>query len=284
MRLASTATCLLLVMSACRRLDDIPEDADGAAAWLYQHQPDGEAGAVEEALLNLRQGLGLDDLDEPLEGLLLPLNAEAVAAVGRTALETLPEEERDAIDEALIEDGTYVVLADQQGMLIASVIPCTVEDTVAVHVRLDQDEIHGGYDFYERTYLQDAAPFLNGQRDDLAWSTDYTVSVVGSTYDATIHGQIRWVDLPDGTKLGLGRAHLAEPGVFTRGGGYFRQDYHLDLFYEIAPGQTVHVFSVWRDLRVSGVHSSNAAFIATTSRRFVESDREKAEICADDSD
>lgn len=280
MRLALLTAGLLLLTSACRRLDDIPDDADGAAAWLYQHQSDGEPHDVLEALLNLRQGLNLDELDEPLEGLLLPLSADAVASVGRQAVEALPEDQWDDVPEEEIEDGTFVRLEDQQGMLIASVIPCSVEDTVGVHVRLDQDEIHGGYDEYERVYLTDHEPFLAGERPDLAWSTDYTVSVIGSTYNANIQGQIRWVELPDGSRLGLGRAHLPEPGVFTRGGGYFRQDYHLDLFYEIAPGQTVHVFGVWRDLRVAGIHSSNAAFIATTSRRFVESDAEKGEICS----
>jgi hypothetical protein len=280
MRLVAPTLCLLLTASACRRLDDVPEDADGAAAWLYQHQHDGEPDDVGEALRNLRDALGLDALTEPLEGLILPLSSDAVAAVGRQAVESLPEADQALVTDQQIEDGTFVRLAEQQGMLIASTIPCSVEDTVAVHVRLDQDEIHGGYVSYERAYVTDAAAFSRGDRPDIAWSTDYVVNVVGSTYGANIQGQLRWVELPEGGRLGFGRAHLPEPGVFTRGQGYFRQDYHLDLFYEVAPGQTVHVFGVWRDLKVAGFHSSNAAFIATTSKRFVESDAEIAEICA----
>lgn len=281
MRGAVVALSLLVVASACRRLDDIPEDVDGAAAWLYEHQSDGLPEAVFEALSNLRDGLPLEGLDGSHQGLLASLGPSAVAAVGRQAVEGLPEPEQLAITEEQIEDGTFVRLEDHQGMLIASVIPCTVEDVVGIHIRLDQDEIHGGYDEYERRYVTDFGAFERGERPDLAWSTDYqvTVSLLRSTYHANIQGGIRWVDLPDGARLGLGRAHLPEPGVFTRGTGYFRQDYHLDLFFEVEPGKTAHVFSVWRDLRMGSTHSSNVAFIATTSSRFAQADETIAELC-----
>ncbi len=279
MRAVLLPICLILTVTACRKLDPVPEDADGAAAWLYRHQGDGEDADVAEALRNLRDALDLDAQEEPVEALLAALDADAVGAVGRVAVESLPEEEQAAIDDAALDAGTYVRLADQQGMIIASVIPCAVEDVVGIHVRLDQDEIHGGYDAYDRAYLTDADAFFAGDLDALAWRTDYTVSVIGSTYDATILGDLRWVDI-DGARMGYGRAHLPEPGTFESGGGYFRQDYHLDLFYERAPGETVHVFGVWRDLKVAGFHSSNPAFIATVSSRFVESDEEIAALCA----
>lgn len=274
------ALALLVATGACRKLDQVPEDADGAAAWLYQHQPDGEADEVAEAITYLVDGLELDALEGSLEGLVAQLPAAAVSAVGRTAVESLPADEQAAVTDSQIEEGTYVRLAEHQGMVIASVIPCSVQDVVNTHVRRDQDEIHGGYDAYDRQWTTDGDAFTAGQADDLAWSTDYTVSVLGNTYDANIQGQIRWVDLDDGTRVGLGRAYLPAPGTFTKGGGYFRQDYHLDLFFERAPGETIHLFGVWRDLRVAGIHSSNAAFIATTSKRFAEADETIAARCS----
>jgi hypothetical protein len=274
-------TCTALVVAtACKRPDDVPEDADGAAAWLYEHQPNGEPDDVTEALRNLRDALELDAMAEPMKGLLLPLTASAVQSVGLDVVELLPESEQEAISDDDLNAGGLVRLADQQGLLVASVIPCDVEDVVATHVRLDQDAIHGGYDAYLRQYTSDFSAFEAGTTPTLSWQTDYTVSVIGSRYDATILGGVRWVDLTDGTRMGHGRAHLPEPGVFTRGGGYFRQDYHLDLFYEHAPGETMHVLIVWRDLRVAGIHSSNAAFISTVSNRFLESDETIAEVCA----
>jgi len=264
----------------CRKLDPVPADADGAAAWLYEHQEDGTPEEIDLATGNLVDALDLDALEEPFEGLLVPLDADAVAAVGREAVEALPEDEQADVDDDDLDAGTYVRLADQQGMITATVIPCDVEATAAVFVRVDQDVIHGGYDAYDRTWQTDGDAYLDGSADDLSWRTEYTVSVLGSTYDATILGQIRRVEPEEADAVVVARAVLPEPGTFSRGGQYFRQDYHLDLFLPHGDGETLHVFAVWRDMNIGGIHSSNAAYISTVSARFVDSDEEIGALCS----
>lgn len=276
---------LLAALFACAPLDPASEQVDGSAAWLYEHAATAEPASLAAAVTLIAEDVGADSLAEPLQTTMTALSAEAVAAVGRTAVEGLPPEEQVNVSEADLDAGTYVRLADQQGMMIATVIPCGLDEVEALIASPDQDEIHGGYDAYERRWDDDGDAYFSGEADTLSWTTDYTVSVVGSTYSATIEGGLRRArsDGSEGFPFGdvvIGRAVLPEPGAFESGDGYFRQDYQLDALWERAPGETVHLFGVWRDLLVAGFHSSDEAFIGLVSDRSVEADEEIAALCA----
>ena len=273
--LAPLLITAVLATPACRKLDPVPEDADGAASWLYRNQDLDEPEEVIAAMDQLITALALDPEDQFMEGLLNPLDAESVEAVGRVPVSSLPEEEQGAVTEEDLAAGTYVMLSEQQGMVVASVIPCSVQDVVDVFKRTDQDVIQGGYDAYDRQYTSDEDALDSGEM--LTWETNYTLSTLGATYDATILGQLRYVDA-DKT-YALARAVLPEPGEFTRGGQYFHQDYQLDLFAPTDDGNTTHVFTVWRDMNLAGFHSSNAAYIATVSNAFRDADDNIAEVC-----
>jgi hypothetical protein len=252
--LAPALTVVLLLPFGCRKLDPIPQDADGAASWLYRNQ---DAEDTEEIIAAM------------------DLVIDALEVVGRVAVETLPTEEQIAVTEEELEAGTYVVLEEQQGMVVASIIPCAVADVVGVVIRTDQDVVQGGYDVYDRAYTTDENALDNGEM--LGWETNYTISALGATYDATILGQLRFLD--EAKTYAVARAYLPTPGEFTRGGRYFRQDYQLDLFAPTEDGQTIHVFAVWRDMNLGGFHSSNAAYIATVSNAFRDADVAIADVC-----
>ncbi len=278
---------VLLAAGGCRTLDPVPEGVDANASWLYRNQDLEDEAQIAEALVQLRADLSLDDIDEYLEQLMGPLDAESVAVVGKQAISALPEAEADALSEedleARVEDGTLVRLGDQQGMMVATIIPCSIEDTVDVFVRLDQDVIHPDYETYKREYTSDRDAF--GLGTPLSWSTDYTVkfTIPTATYEANILGQIRWLEGDDASgetqRYAIARAHLPEPGVFTKGGQYFRQDYQLDLFYPTDDGRTIHLFAVWRDMNLGGFHSSEQAYIAIVSGAFRNGDKEIASFC-----
>lgn len=266
----------LVAASGCRKLEPIPEGADGAAAWLYRHQDGDATDEIRAAIDQIVDELGVTTAEAGfVEGLLESLDAETVGVVGRSAVEALPPEEQEAITEEELDAGTVVQLSDQQGMVVASVIPCPVQDVLDVYVRTDQDVVHGGYEAYDRAYTADRDAFDDGE--PLSWETNYTVSVLTSTYDATILGQVRWVD--EDRTYAVARAHLPEPAEFTRGGKYFRQDYQLDLYAPTDSGETVHVFAVWRDMNLAGFHSSNTGYIATVSNEFRAADGRTAEAC-----
>jgi len=286
-RLLSWSVYTLVAAAGCRKLEPVPEGVDANAAWLYRNQPEDADVEIAAGLRQMRADLALDDLDEYVERLLEPLDADTVASVGMQSVAGLSEEERAGMSEddieAAIAEGSLVRLSDQQGMLVATRIPCSIEDTVEVFVRLDQDVIHPDYQAYQREYTSDRDAF--GLDTPLSWETHYTVSVIGFQYDARILGQIRWVtDDEGGPPFALARAHLPEPGAFKKGEdakSYFRQDYQLDAFYETDDGQTLHLFAVWRDMNLGGgLHSSNAGYIATVSKAFRDGDLEIAEFCA----
>ncbi|MFT6820292.1 MAG: hypothetical protein ACJATT_004117 [Myxococcota bacterium] len=273
--LAPALTVVLLLPFGCRKLDPIPQDADGAASWLYRNQDAEDTEEIIAAMDLVIDALAIDPEEEFVEGLLLPLDAASVEVVGRVAVETLPTEEQIAVTEEELEAGTYVVLEEQQGMVVASIIPCAVADVVGVVIRTDQDVVQGGYDVYDRAYTTDENALDNGEM--LGWETNYTISALGATYDATILGQLRFLD--EAKTYAVARAYLPTPGEFTRGGRYFRQDYQLDLFAPTEDGQTIHVFAVWRDMNLGGFHSSNAAYIATVSNAFRDADVAIADVC-----
>ncbi len=273
--LASALTAGLLIPSGCRKLDPIPEDADGAASWLYRNQDSEDTEEIIAAMGVVIDALDIDPEVEFVEGLLLPLDAASVEVVGRIAVQTLPTDEQAAVTEEDLDAGTYVVLEEQQGMVVASIIPCAVEEVVGVVIRTDQDVVQGGYDVYDREYTSADDALDNGEM--LGWETNYTISALGTTYEATILGQLRFLN--EEQTHAIARAHLPTPAVFTRGGRYFRQDYQLDLFAPTDDGQTIHIFAVWRDMNLGGFHSSSAAYIATVSNAFRDSDVAIATVC-----
>lgn len=279
---------LLAALLACAPLDPASAQVDGSAAWLYEHAADAEPAQLAEAVTLIADDIGAATMEEPLQTTMTSLSAEAVAAVGRTAVESLPEDEQAAITDADLDAGTYVRLADQQGMMVVTVIPCALDDVEALIASTEQDEIHGGYEAYERRWDGDGEAYFAGEADTLTWTTDYTVEPLpGSVYSATIEGGLRRARSDGGEAFPLGdvvigRAVLPEPGVFEDGNGYFRQDYQLDALWERAPGETVHLFGVWRDLLVAGFHSSDEGFIGLVSDRSVEADEEIAALCAEE--
>jgi hypothetical protein len=278
----------LLTLVGCKHLDPAPEDAAGAADWLYANFDGAEPAAIADAVAKMHDDLDAGAMTEAIETTMDPLSVEAVAAVGRTAVESLSEADQAEVTDAQLDSGELARLSDQQGMLIVTVIGCPRDEVEALLAATNQDEIHGGYDAYDRRWDGDGADYFARTADRLTWTTDYTVSVVGSTYHATIEGGLRYVPATSGDdtfRFGdvvLGRAVLPEPGVFDTGEGYFRQDYQLDVLWERAPGETVHAFGVWRDLLVAGFHSSNPGFISLVSDRSVEADQEIEDLCAAD--
>jgi hypothetical protein len=275
---------LLSSLLACAKKEATPEEADRGAGWLYQHYADGAPADLADAIATIHDDIDAGTMTDALETTLTNLEPDAVAAVGRTAVESLPDDEQADVTEDDLDAGTYVRLADQQGMFIVSVIDCDLVDVETILAATNQDEMHGGYDAYERTWTSDGDAYFAGETDTLTWTTDYTVSVIGSTYHATIQGGLRHLSDDGSFRFGdvvLGRAVLPEPGVFDAGDGYFRQDYQLDMLWERAPGETIHAFALWRDLLVAGFHSSDPAFISLVSDRSVDADQEIEDLCSD---
>jgi len=193
------------------------------------------------------------------------------AEIGELVLER--GELKAAVETKLtLEDIAPVNLPDNDpskahGMVYVSKIGCTLDAFEAVQVATNQDEIHGGYDAYARVYDSDSAAYFARTTPFLTWNTDYTltVPVFGYQYKAAIRGGVRRLtpggEFPFGSVV-VGRAWLKRPAEYLTGAddSAFNQDYQLDLFYERAPGVTIHAFVVWRDMHYGDTGSDSDVF------------------------
>lgn len=259
-RSALAASALAAV--ACTPVAPPPAGAEAALHWLYQHAGDADDASLVRALENFDAELGAriaPTFDAPLSD---PLLAAEIADTG------LPHDPSTTF-----------------GIIAATELPCPLGKVEPLHVALDQNELHGGYDAYQRVYSTSADEYHARRTNLLEWDTEYTLTVVGGlTYTARIKGEIRSVaadpaKFPAGRVL-VGRAFLKEPAVFANeGSDYFRQDYQLDLYYERAGGKTVHVFAAWREMRM-GIFSpeQTAEFMRGGSK---DADQRVAARCAE---
>jgi hypothetical protein len=225
--------CLLaFVLVACARVEPPPAGAEESLHWLYEHAGEADDASLVAAISNFEAELGGNispGFDAPLSGPLL---------------------QREIADTGLANDPSATF-----GIVAATEVACPLARMEAMHVALDQNALHGGYDAYRREYNTVAADYF-AKTPLLGWDTQYTLTVAGITYTAKLKGTVRSVAadaarFPSG-RVVVGRAWLKEPGVYAEGSdSYFRQDYQLDLLYERGAGRTVHVFAAWREMKMA---------------------------------
>jgi hypothetical protein len=253
-----------LLAAGCAR-DPAPASVDGAMQWLYENYEKATPAEIADAVSKVNAGFQKDDL--PLKNTLENLTAAAISDV---------------------ELGQTNDPSTAQGMLVVSAIPCAIDKIEKIHTALNQNEIHhGGYESYKRVYTSSDTDYFARTTDLLTWTTDYVISTLGSRYSATIKGGVRFIPATDDKKvfpfgsMFIGRAVLPKPGVFAADSSdYFKQDYQLDLYYQDAENETIHVFGVWRDMKYIGTKSSSDVFIANITGSGVEGDKDVGDLCS----
>jgi len=81
----------------------------------------------------------------------------------------------------------------------------------------------------------------------------------------------------------LDRAYLQEPAVFTAGGGdsAFDQDYQIELYYERAPGRTLHFYALWRQFNISTLTSESDLYVNIVLGNLSDFDDRSSKVCKD---
>jgi hypothetical protein len=240
-----------------------PQGISGAAAWLYENYERADAAALGDALQKLHDDTDGPELEDGFSSLIGPLAPQALADVGL-------EGKNDP--------------STAQGMYVATLIDCPLDKVEKLHTALNQDELHSGYKSYARVYTSSDADFFAGRADRVSWKTDYAIEpAVGDPYSATIHGEARRFAAVKTFAQGrflLGRAFLPAPGVFPAGSqDAFPQDYQLDVFYEREPGKTIHLFAVWRELRLGGLSTKDGVMQSFMMGGFINGDKDTARNC-----
>jgi hypothetical protein len=177
-----------------------------------------------------------------------------------------------------------------QGMFIADVMPCTLDQVEAITLVADQKkQFPDLYDAYQRTFDGDVAAYTARTTHSINWHTEYTTSINlgigGVTYTADTKAAMRRVPKIDDVKSPFGdvlftRVYLPAPAKFTQDGSAFDVDYQTEAYYERKPGEVVHFYALWRHMKLGSIAtSSDSIFIDTSLDNMVKLDTETAKLC-----
>jgi hypothetical protein len=171
-----------------------------------------------------------------------------------------------------------------QGMLLIHEIDCSLDQISKLVVALDQTTLYPDlYDSYARAYTADINAFLAGG-PTVTWTTHYQASVLSRTYQSVVLGAARRVGgaMPSGAPVFLDRAHLPMPAMFIKGDDSgFDQDYQLELYYERAPGKTLHFYALWRDFHIGTLTSESDLYVNIVLGNLADFDVRSSKLCHD---
>lgn len=263
------ATSIVLAAAAgCVEPLPAPADLDGLARFAFSRWlPEGENPEISDveladALGKIHRAVDGDTLAEPQTGTLGNLTQTELDAVG------LPE--RDP--------------GKPQGMFVASVLHCTLDQIEALTLEADQLSL------YPEVYAAYTREAVEGRPESHPrWRATYQSvehALMANQFTATVESGLRRVpDLgPDASPAGPGlvlRAHMPEAAVFESEGAEFTDDYQVETMTERAPGEVVHFYAVWRYMRYGVIADSyDALMIDQTVQAAVEWDATTDELCA----
>lgn len=243
-------TLITISMLACKKVEPAPTDIDGLSHFFWQHYDDTDMESLAEGIRNAHTAIDPENLSEALRGSISILSTEELALVGKE--EEIPE--------------------NMSGIFFANIINCPIETVEKGVYALNQDERHeGDYAEYERVYTSDLDSYENRSTPRLSWNTNYTVETIGQRLSVEINGEIVYIDnidaetTPHGSFF-LSRGILGDDAYFegSEDRGMF-QDYQLEVYFQLSPTQTVHYFTIWRDMK----YTSTIDFSSETMQGFV---------------
>lgn len=248
------------VLAGCS-VDPAPTGLEEIARWTWVNYEAADDDALADAIVKLHAEVEALPVDDALEGYI-------DARLTKEDLEPVGLHEKNDPSKA-------------RGLLVATVIECPLAKVEPLIWALNQDELHPGtYDTYKREHTSSLEAYTSRKEPFLTWTTDIKATPLpGTTYTERILGGARWVpQSPHGPVL-LSRTVLPEPAKFDDADDYFRQDYQIEIFYERSPGQTVHVFGVWREMKVGGFETEGDTLASIQLSNFVKWDEKIEEIC-----
>lgn len=225
---------MLLLLSACAKPVDAPEDLDELFHYVWSRYEDGTDEEILAAAANL----------DPL-----------IQEHGEGIVSDLTEAEQATVDLGSPRDP-----AEATGMFVSGPLDCAFADTERLLYALDQEGLYEtatgeqSYDAYDRVYTSDLDAYEARETNFLTWTTTYTVTPLFTTYTAVISGSMRYVPEADGVgPVVIQRSYLPDPAVMEGDTeDYFDQDYQLDIV--LPKGDiSAHAYTFWRDLQSAGL-------------------------------
>lgn len=225
---------LFLALIACKPdLEEAPEEIENLSHHFWQHYDDEEEDALAEGIRLAFEEFDPENITEPIRGQIDDLTLEELALVGKE------------------NEENYEQMA---GIYFVNIINCPIDVVEKGIYALNQDERHeGDYDAYHREYTSDLDSYENRNTNRLSWTTNYTVKMI-KEMSVEINGSVRYTPdiseeiTPHGSFF-LSRGIMGDDAYFEGSDslGMF-QDYQLEVYFQLSETQTVHYFTIWRDV------------------------------------
>jgi len=239
---------LSLVLVGCKSIEPAPTDIDGLSHYFWAHYDDEDDDALAEGILNAFTAINPDTLEDPLKGSISDLSREELDLVGK-------------FDEPV---------GESSGVYFANIINCPIQTAERGVYALNQDERHeGDYSAYNREYTTDLDAYESRETNMLGWHTTYSVDRLGISMTVDIDGTIRYTQNIDEETTPYGDFFLSR-GILTEDApmegnddgtlGMF-QDYQLEVYFPLNETQTVHFFTIWRDVRYTSSLDFDSEFL-----------------------
>lgn len=243
-------------LSGCRKVEEAPEDVDGLLHFFWQNaEADDDVLAGGIANLHAAAGSALDDV---LDGNVSRLTA----------------------DETALVPGVDADPAAAAGIFMLNTFACDPAQLESILVFQAQDELRDNtYDAYARTYTSDLAAYESGAAPTLSWDISLSAQIVLSSYSSELMGDIRNVPTETGRTF-VQRTWFTEAATFENNNTW-TQDYQLEVYYERAPGEIVHLYGMWRELDVAGFTSENSGVQRQVLNGMKDWDDDTEALCAE---
>ncbi len=273
------ACAAALVFATACSVEEAPTDLDSLFHWFWTHYDEeisedvsteydgGSDTEIALGVINAHEVVDGDHVAEAEMGLLSDFSRAEMDLVGM----------RDTADPA-VPDGMYVVNA----------FVCSLDELRAILVRQDQDQLYeDNYDSYDRSYTSDYGDFASGESSTITWTVDMEAEwMAGATYTETLHGGLRWIPEVDEETSPWGpilmaRTWMPDEAEFDNDDFYFTQDYQIEVFWERAPSQIVHMYGLWRQAGFGDLSTDDETIAYNILGALADWDDTTAEICAD---
>jgi hypothetical protein len=169
------------------------------------------------------------------------------------------------------------------GILLVAQIDCKLDEIDKLVIATNQPELYPEvYDAYKRTYKSSYQDYLARRTESLSWETDDTVSYLSRQYRSILNGGSRYLAHggPGGKPVILSRTWLTAPPVLLKGSEFeFKQDYQIEVYYELSNGKTRHFYGVWRELRMGTITAASPLYQTFFLGNLSDADKHAGVIC-----
>lgn len=262
----------VLLLSACK-VEDAPATTDELFHRLWAAFPV-QAAADMDVLVGSVPGI-VDLpalLDDHEQGSHTHLSPEEIADLAFTDASGAPQPPPDPS----LATPLYVI--DR--------FPCTGEVLEEILTFPDQNALYDTYETYERRFHDDRDAFLDGSTDTLGWEGTIGVKTFPLNYTYDFFTDLRRIPVGEdvgvpGDTVWMTRNVLPREADWKGSGGYFKQDYQLELFMPVEGGDLVHLYPVWRELRALEQTLDNNAAASINFGQTISFDKKTAKLCED---